>query len=79
MDGVVATNARHAVVHLSDDDARCLAGRTHVVARWAEAAIALVVGWGDLDHGHVDGQESATEEVGHLEEEAWQIVGAMGG
>ena len=57
-------------VHLGDDDTCRLGGGLGVVRGEAVAAEALLIGWRDLQQGHVDGQNLAFEKTRHFGEEA---------
>ena len=61
-------------VHLCNHHACRFACGRHIIARRPEAAKALRIGRRNLHHRHVDRQQTAAEEVRHLEEETRHVV-----
>jgi hypothetical protein len=70
----IAMGARHFWVHLGDDVTGGVHGGAGDIDAGTEGAIAMFVGWGDLDEGNVDGQQVSLEELGDLAEEDGYIV-----
>jgi len=76
VDERVAMGARHVRVDLRDHRLCDLGGRLGVVDRDAERTEAMLVGWGDVDQGHVGGQVALAEQLGDLAEEHGDVVAA---
>eukprot|EP00968_Pinguiococcus_pyrenoidosus_P016785 scaffold1638_cov258-Pinguiococcus_pyrenoidosus.AAC.9 len=78
VDEGVAVGPRHVRVDLRDDGTGLLAGRHCHVHAGAQAAVAVLIGRADLDHGHVHGDDILAEKRRDLGQEARRRVRAPG-
>ena len=74
VDESVAVDARHEPVDLGDDHPGVLRGRLDDVDADAEAQVAVVVGRGGLDQGHIDPDGAALKQRRHVRERNRRVV-----